>query len=125
MLLGEPQQLEQPQQGTHPEGTDASALEHILQGHKTIPDDRGIFLPRPVALRRASAPSRRKSFTKQNFVPAPDWKIRCLLEPAPFEGSGLWVVSATHQGNQNSSPEEVEVIDKTLARLLQPRHAVD
>ncbi len=45
VLLGDPQQLEQPQQGTHPEGTDVSALDHILQGHKTIPDDRGIFLP--------------------------------------------------------------------------------
>jgi superfamily I DNA and/or RNA helicase len=45
VLLGDPQQLEQPQQGTHPEGTDVSALEHILQGHKTISDDRGIFLP--------------------------------------------------------------------------------
>src|SRR5262249_22759085 len=45
VLLGDPQQLEQPQQGTHPEGADVSALEHILQGHKTISNDRGIFLP--------------------------------------------------------------------------------
>lgn len=45
VLLGDPQQLEQPQQGTHPEGADLSALEHILQGQKTIPADRGIFLP--------------------------------------------------------------------------------
>ena len=36
VLLGDPQQLEQPQQGTHPEGADVSALEHILQDHKTI-----------------------------------------------------------------------------------------
>ena len=27
VLLGDPQQLEQPQQGSHPEGTDVSALE--------------------------------------------------------------------------------------------------
>jgi uncharacterized protein len=45
VLLGDPQQLEQPQQGSHPVGTDVSALEHILQGHKTISSDRGIFLP--------------------------------------------------------------------------------
>jgi uncharacterized protein len=45
VLLGDPQQLEQPQQGTHPEGTEASALDHILRGHKTVPDDLGIFLP--------------------------------------------------------------------------------
>jgi len=28
VLLGDPQQLEQPQQGSHPEGTDVSALEY-------------------------------------------------------------------------------------------------
>ncbi|HQQ77095.1 MAG TPA: AAA family ATPase, partial [Thermoanaerobaculia bacterium] len=44
VLLGDPQQLEQPQRGTHPEGVDASALEHILAGSKTIPEGRGIFL---------------------------------------------------------------------------------
>jgi uncharacterized protein len=37
VLLGDPQQLKQPQKGSHPEGTEVSALEHILQEHKTIP----------------------------------------------------------------------------------------
>jgi uncharacterized protein len=32
----------------------------------------------------------------------------------------LWVAPVTHQGNQNSSLEEVDLIDKILARLLQP-----
>ncbi len=36
VLLGDPQQLGQPLQGSHPEGTDVSALEHLLDGHKTI-----------------------------------------------------------------------------------------
>ena len=31
--LGDPQQLEQPQQGTHPEGVNASALQHMLGKH--------------------------------------------------------------------------------------------
>src|SRR5206468_12184135 len=44
VLLGDPRQLDQPQQGTHPEGADVSALEHLLPGHKTIADDRGLFL---------------------------------------------------------------------------------
>ena len=45
VLLGDPQQLEQPQQGSHPTGADLSALEHILKEHPTIPPERGIFLP--------------------------------------------------------------------------------
>jgi predicted RecB family nuclease len=44
VLLGDPQQLEQPIQGSHPEGTDVSALSHILGMHATIPPDRGLFL---------------------------------------------------------------------------------
>jgi predicted RecB family nuclease len=44
VLLGDPQQLEQPMQGSHPEGTDVSALTHILGQHATIPADRGLFL---------------------------------------------------------------------------------
>ena len=37
VLLGDPQQLEQPQKGSHPEGVNASALQHILGEHLTIP----------------------------------------------------------------------------------------
>ncbi len=44
VLLGDPQQLEQPQQASHPPGAAASALEHLLGGTKTIASDRGLFL---------------------------------------------------------------------------------
>ena len=44
VLLGDPQQLEQPLRGSHPEGADLSALEHLLAGAKTIPPDKGLFL---------------------------------------------------------------------------------
>ena len=45
VLLGDPQQLEQPQKGSHPDGVDVSSLDHVLGGAHTMPDDRGIFLP--------------------------------------------------------------------------------
>ncbi len=44
VLLGDPQQLKQPQKGSHPEGTEVSALEHILQDEKTISAEQGVFL---------------------------------------------------------------------------------
>jgi len=44
VLLGDPRQLEQPMQGSHPEGTDVSALKHILGEHATVAADRGLFL---------------------------------------------------------------------------------
>jgi uncharacterized protein len=45
ILIGDPNQLEQPQQAAHPDGSDISALEHLLDGHATIPKERGLFLP--------------------------------------------------------------------------------
>ena len=47
VLLGDPQQLAQVSQGTHPEGAAASVLEHLLGGEDTIPPDRGLFLGAP------------------------------------------------------------------------------
>src|SRR5215472_4650808 len=36
VLLGDPQQLERPTKGSHPDGAEKSALEHLLDGKKTI-----------------------------------------------------------------------------------------
>ncbi|MET0553720.1 MAG: TM0106 family RecB-like putative nuclease, partial [Vicinamibacteria bacterium] len=44
VLLGDPQQLDQPLQGTHPPGAERSALAHLLHGAATMPADRGLFL---------------------------------------------------------------------------------
>ncbi len=43
VLLGDPQQLDQPQKGSHPDGAEVSALEHLLEGARTIaPDKRAL-----------------------------------------------------------------------------------
>ncbi len=44
VLLGDPQQIEQPQQASHPEGSELSSLEYLLEGHDTMPENRGLFL---------------------------------------------------------------------------------
>ncbi len=44
VLLGDPQQLDQPLQGSHPPGADRSALAHVLGDQATMPPDRGLFL---------------------------------------------------------------------------------
>ena len=50
VLLGDPQQLDQPMQGSHPEGTDVSALHHLLHGEQTIQRR-----PRPLPRRDVAA----------------------------------------------------------------------
>ncbi|MGY1833171.1 TM0106 family RecB-like putative nuclease [Geodermatophilus sp. SYSU D01180] len=44
VLLGDPQQLAQPTQAVHPGESGLSALEHLLEGHPTVPVGRGVFL---------------------------------------------------------------------------------
>ncbi len=44
VLLGDPQQLDQPTQGVHPDGAGRSALGHFLGDAETVPTDRGVFL---------------------------------------------------------------------------------
>src|SRR5947208_460082 len=46
VLVGDPQQLERPLKGSHPEGAEKSALEHLLGERKTISEDMGFLLPR-------------------------------------------------------------------------------
>src|SRR5690606_19934815 len=46
ILLGDPQQLDQPIKGDHPPGVGVSALEHLAGGALTLPGDRGLFLDR-------------------------------------------------------------------------------
>ena len=43
ILLGDPQQLEQLLQRSHPEGSEVSALYHLLGGADTMPPEQGLF----------------------------------------------------------------------------------
>lgn len=120
VLLGDPQQLEQPQQGTHPEGTDHSALEHILGKHKTIPADRGIFLPETWRLAPSICSFTSEVFYEGRLHALPELDRQMLVGAGPFDGAGLWVARVAHEGNQNSSVEEVDVVEHIVAGLLNP-----
>ena len=110
VLLGDPQQLEQPLRGSHPEGADLSALEYLLAGAKTIPPDKGLFLEKTWRLH-----PKLTEFTSEVFYEG-RLRSRDGLENQHIEGhewlgeSGLWYVPVEHQGNQNASQEEVEII---------------
>lgn len=52
VLIGDPRQLEQPMQGSHPEGTDFSALDYLLGDNATIAEHQGLFLEETRRLHR-------------------------------------------------------------------------
>ena len=71
-------------------------------------------------MHQVSVGSHQRSSTKDDCPPARDFEQQVLVGTAPFEGAGLWVDLVCHEGNQNSSTEEVDEIDRIVSRLLRP-----
>ena len=118
VLLGDPQQLQQPQRGTHPEGTDASALQHLLGDHKTIPDDRGIFLAETYRLAPSICQLTSELFYEDRLRSKDGLEKQVLSGAPPYEGNGLWFEPVEHDGNRDSSSEEVAAVEAIVDRLL-------
>jgi len=115
VLLGDPQQLEQPLQGTHPPGVAVSALQHILGEHDTIPENRGEFLAETWRLSPSIC-----AFTSELFYEGRLLAHSGLERQRLTTGSGLFYVSVEHSSNQNSSTEEVQAVIQVVEQLLQP-----
>jgi superfamily I DNA and/or RNA helicase len=122
VLLGDPQQLEQPQKGSHPVGVNASALQHVLGEHQTIPVDRGIFLPTTWRLAPSICSFTSELFYERRLESKAGLEHQRLAGVGEFDGSGLWVAPVEHDGNRNSSTEEVEVVAQLVARLVTTTH---
>ena len=119
VLLGDPQQLEQPIQGLHPEGTAVSALEHVLGGAQTISEDRGLFLEETWRLPPAICGFTSELFYERRLHSRAGLEQQALLGEGPFAGSGLWFVAAHHEANQSTSPEEVEIVAELVGNLME------
>ena len=125
VLLGDPRQLDQPLQGTHPDGTDVSALEHLIrvddteaEPRKTIADDRGLFLEETWRLHPAICGFTSELFYEGRLTSRPGLDRQELLGSGPVSGAGLWFLPVAHEGNQSSSEPEVEAIEALVVRLL-------
>ncbi|MDE0003931.1 MAG: TM0106 family RecB-like putative nuclease [Rhodospirillaceae bacterium] len=118
VLLGDPQQLEQPIQGSHPDGTAVSALDHILAGHQTIPDDRGLFLEQTWRLHPKISEFTSEMFYEGRLESRPGLENQRIVSNGPIRGSGLRFAPVEHDGNQSSSPEEAEAVSALVRRLL-------
>jgi uncharacterized protein len=117
VLLGDPQQLEQPKRGSHPDGTDVSALEHLLGGHKTMPADRGLFLATTWRLHPEVCAFTSELFYESRLHANDGLERQAILGPTQYAGSGLHFVPVEHEGNCNESPEEAEVVARLVRAL--------
>jgi len=118
ILLGDPQQLDQPSQGSHPDRTGASSLQHILGDEHTIGDERGLFLEETWRLHPEIC-----SFNSELFY---DDKLRAkegcaqqkIISVGPISGSGLRYLPVAHSGNKSFSIEEADVTAKLVNDIL-------
>ena len=120
VLLGDPQQLEQPLRGSHPEGADASALEHLLAGAKTIPPDKGIFLEKTWRMHPKLTQFTSEAFYEGRLSSRDGLENQAIKGHAWLGSSGLYYIPVEHKGNQNASPEEVEIIADLMSTLTKP-----
>ncbi|MBA3347189.1 MAG: TM0106 family RecB-like putative nuclease, partial [Actinobacteria bacterium] len=112
VLLGDPQQLAQVAQGTHPEGAGVSVLEHVLGDELTIPPDRGLFLGITWRMHEDVCRFVSETSYEGRLHPAEP----CGRQGTSF-GTGLRYLAVEHEGNRASSPEEAERIALEIQRL--------
>ena len=117
-LVGDPQQLERPVKGSHPDGAEKSALEHLIGEHKTIPEGLGMLLPETWRMHPSVCRFTSGMFYEGRLHSRDVLQHRILANHPWLNGAGLWFVPATHEGNRNSSAEEVEIVHKIVAGLL-------
>ncbi len=119
VLLGDPQQLEQPQKASHPDGVGVSALDHILAGAKTMPPDRGLFLPVTWRLSPAICAFTSEVFYERRLTSKPGLEQQRIAgSPGQLEGAGLVFVPVEHNGCRSASDEEAELVAGLLSELL-------
>lgn len=114
LLLGDPQQLPQVTQGSHPQPVDESALGWLSAGHPTLPDELGYFLAdswrmHPELCAKVSALS-----YESKLHSAAAAATRSLTGvPA-----GVATVFVEHHGNTTQSVEEAhEIINQVRAHM--------
>jgi uncharacterized protein len=120
VLIGDPQQLERPLKGSHPPGAEKSALEHLLGAHKTIPETMGLLLPETWRLHPSICDFTSELFYEGRLGARDITRNRVLEGHAWLNEPGLYFVPVMHDGNRNSSPEEVEVVARIVESLLIP-----
>jgi uncharacterized protein len=125
VLVGDQMQLAQPIQGAHPRDSGRSALDHLLEGHRVVPPERGIFLSKtwrmhPDLCAFVSAAvyegklQSEAGCSKQRLVLTKD------VHPA-LKAAGLSFFPVEHSGCRQKSGEEAKATRNILMSLLGQR----
>ena len=115
LLLGDPQQLPQVSQGTHPEPVDGSALGWLVEDHRTLPAERGYFLDRTHRMHPAVCAAVSALAYEGRLQPYSEVTAARRLDGYP---PGVRVVRVRHEGNSTESLEEADAIVELIHSLV-------
>ena len=113
ILLGDPLQLPQVTQASHPGGGGLSVLEHALGDAVTMPADRGVFLTQT----RRMHPDVCRFISDQIYEGRLVSHPSCATQSTEF-GTGLRWLAADHVDCSTESEEEAEMVVTEVSRLI-------
>lgn len=115
VLLGDPQQLNQPTKSIHPDGADASSLSHVLGDAETIASDRGLFLERTFRMHPALTAYVSDAFY-DGRLESEEGRERQVVDGGM--AAGIHLDAVTHEGNRIFSWEEADEIALIVEQLI-------
>lgn len=126
VLVGDQMQLSQPIKGTHPGGSGRSALEHLLEGHATVPADQGVFLPvtrrmHPDLCRFVSEAVYESRLKAEASTARQRIDVDFGADPQALAAAGLRFVDVAHSECTQRSSAEAERLAATYRALLEGR----
>jgi predicted RecB family nuclease len=124
ILLGDPLQLAQVSQATHPAGTNASVLQHLLGIHATVPEDQGVFLTETWRMH----PDVCLFVSDEVYEGRLSSHVGCERQTTSA-GTGIRYLPVEHRGNASRSEEEAEririLVDELVGRPMTDQHGFD
>jgi uncharacterized protein len=118
VLLGDPNQLPQVSQGSHPDGAGRSALEHVVGDAPTIAPDRGLFLDRTFRMHPTVNRFISDEFYAGRLETDPSTARQRLLGRSGNDEIGLLRVPVAHAGDAARSPAEAVAVAEAIAGLV-------
>jgi superfamily I DNA and/or RNA helicase len=118
VLLGDPQQLDQVLQGSHPSGADRSALGHFLGTAETVPPKKGVFLGQTWRMHPEITAYTSELFYEGKLSSVEGLERQRVEGIDSWAGSGLRWLPVAHDGNTNASSEEAEEVVEIVTTLL-------
>ena len=118
VLLGDPQQLDQPLTGVHPPGAGGSVLAHVLGGERVMPARLGLFLDGSWRLHPAISAYTSEMFYEGRLRSHPGRERLDLDGVEPLSGTGIRFVPVSHSDRSSESVEEAEAVATLVGAVL-------